>query len=114
MPDARLAFVHEAELQLESGTDPAAVGAAITTEICGHCDHESPCRWPHNNAVAPSEAVASFRTLFLALATDEPEVRERIERSLREGVGWVVLETRAREVSAREQPLARRMAAATS
>jgi hypothetical protein len=106
MPETRLAFVHEAELRLEAGTDPAAVGAAVTTELCGHWEHEGPCRWPHNNASTGT----SFRTLFVASAVDEDEVRERIEHGLRNASGWVVLETRTRPVSFRERPLARRLA----
>jgi len=111
MGDARHAFVHAAELQLERGTDPAAVGAAVTTALCGHWEHDGPCRWPHNNAAEATDAATSFRTLFVAAAADEDEVRERIERSLREGRGWVVLETTVRPVSPRERPLARKLAA---
>jgi hypothetical protein len=112
MPGTHLAFVHEAELQLEHGTDLAAVGAAVTTALCGHWEHEGPCRWPHNNSTESSDVVANFRTLFLATASDEDEVRTKIERSLREGVGWTVLATRARKVSARERSLAERLAIA--
>jgi hypothetical protein len=110
MPDAPVAFVHEAELQLQDGTDPAAVGAAVTTSLCGHWKHEPPCRWPHNNRIDVSDVIASFRTLFVASATDEDEVRERIEQSLRQGADWVVLETRARPVSRRELQLSKRLA----
>lgn len=109
MSNARLAFVHEAELRLERGTDPAAVGAAVTSALCGHWEHEGPCRWPHNNASEASDEVGSFRTLFVASAAEEDEVRERIERGLREASGWVVLETRTRPVLPGEQPLARRL-----
>ena len=109
MPDPRLAFVHEADLRLQPGTDPSAVGAAVTTELCGHWEHDGPCRWPHNNAVEASDEGASFRTLFVAPAADENEVRERIEQSLREAPGWVVLETRARPVLPSDRSLARRL-----
>jgi hypothetical protein len=98
-------------LQLDGGTEPAAVGAAVTTALCGHWQHEGPCRWPHNNDIQLVDvAVASFRTLFVAPAIDEHQVRERIERSLREGVGWTVLRAGPRRVSAPEEPLARRLA----
>jgi hypothetical protein len=110
MADKRLAFVHEAELQLEPGNDPAAVGATVTTALCGHWEHEGPCRWPHNNATDASGVGISFRTLFVAPAADEDEVRDRIERVLREATGWVVLETRKRSLGLRERPLARRLA----
>ena len=44
--------------------------------------------------------------------SEEPEVRKRIEDGLRQEFGWVVLETRRREVAAEEQPLAERLASA--
>jgi hypothetical protein len=40
MADTRTAFVHEAHLELEPGTDPAAVGAAVTTALCGHWEQK--------------------------------------------------------------------------
>ena len=110
MADTRLAFVHEADLQLEPGTDPATVGAAVTTALCGHWEHEGPCRWPHNNAVGARGPRTSFRTLFVAPPADEDEVRKRIEGVLREAAGWVVLETRERPLDRSERPLARRLA----
>src|SRR5215213_8697602 len=100
-------------LRLEGTVDPAAVGAAVTAELCGHWKHEGPCRWPHNNAVRPSEdAVASFRTLFVAPRADEEEVRGRIERGLRAATGWTVLETQPRPLAPDERPLADRLASA--
>jgi hypothetical protein len=110
MTDSRVAFAHEAELRLHDGIDPAAVGAAVTTALCGHWEHEGPCRWPHNNDIELDESVAFFRTIFVAHATEEDEVRERIERSLRAGDSWVVLRTNSRPVSRPEEPLARRLA----
>jgi hypothetical protein len=112
MPDERLAFVEEAELMLDSGTDPAAVGAAATTALCDHWKHEGACRWPHNNEIDVAGGSATFRTLFIATSCDELEVRERIERSLQDGPGWVVRRTEPRPVSSAEEPLARRLAAA--
>jgi len=110
MANARVAFAHEAELQLDDETDPAAVGAAVTAALCGHWEHEGPCRWPHNNHIKLREPVANFRTIFVAPAVEEADVRERIERSLREGLGWAVLRTQSRPVLPLEEPLARRLA----
>lgn len=109
MADTRKSFVHEAELRLEPDADPGAVGAAVTTALCGHWEHEGPCRWPHNNAIEPP---GTFRTIFVAPPSEEPEVRKRIEDGLRQEFGWVVLETRPREVAADEQSLAERLASA--
>jgi hypothetical protein len=50
----------------------------------------------------------------VAPSTEEDDVRERIERSLREGVGWAVLRTQSRPVSRPEEPLARRLATTPS
>ncbi len=108
--DAR-AFVAEAEIALTAGVDPAAVGAAVTVELCGHWEHDGPCRWPHNNDLRAGPALATFRTLFVAEASEEEEVRERIGAALRCG-GWQVVTVRARPVDQREQALATRLLAA--
>ena len=62
----RLSYVHEAAISLKAGTDPGAVGAAVTRELCAAVEHDGLCRWPHNNAIDPSGDTASFRTLFIA------------------------------------------------
>ena len=108
MADTRMPFVHEAELRLEPEADPGAVGAAVTTALCGHWEHDGPCRWPHNNAIEGS----IFRTLFVAPDAEEEEVREKIEHSLRAAAGWSVVETRSRPVRADEQLLAKRLGGA--
>lgn len=112
MAEKRVAFVHEAELQLGEATDPAAVGAAVTAALCGHWEHAGPCRWPHNNDIELAGSTATFRTLFVAPTTDETQVRELIEQSLREGGGWAVRRSSSRPVTAAEAPLAGRLAAA--
>jgi hypothetical protein len=103
------AFVVEAELVLQDGVDPAAVGAAVTVELCGHWEHEGPCRWPHNSAIEIKREPARFRTLFVA---DEPEaalVRDRIETALRGGSGWQLVDLRSRPVAQAEGALAERL-----
>jgi hypothetical protein len=108
--DAPRPFVAEARLELAAGVDPAAVGAAVTTELCGHWEHEGACRWPHNNEIGPDDGAFRFRTLFVAEAGDEPEVRARIESALRGGEAWTVLEVGGRAVAAHETALAERLA----
>lgn len=99
----------EADLALAPGTDPAAAGAAVTSELCGDWEHAGPCRWPHNSAIEATGEPARFRTLFVAPPAEEAEVRERIEASLRAGAGWRVLAVRARAVARGEAELARRL-----
>jgi hypothetical protein len=105
----RQAFVHEAELRLEPDADAAAPGGAVTVALCGHWEHEGPCRWPHNNDVSSADGVARFRTLFVAPPAEEPEVRSRIDAALGTG-DWSVLRTGARPVDPSEEALARRLA----
>jgi hypothetical protein len=114
MVDARRAFVYEAELELMDATNPAQVGAAVTKALCGHWEHEGPCRWPHNNEVEVSADHVTFRTLFVAAANDEQDIRERIQFALQDGRGWIVLHTRSRPISVIEQPLAGRLLATSS
>ncbi|HUQ23270.1 MAG TPA: hypothetical protein VM049_09690 [Gaiellaceae bacterium] len=110
MIDERLPFVLEADVRLQPGTDPAALGAAVTTALCGHWEHEGPCRWPHNNEADAAVSVASFRTIFVSPAEEEPDVRTRIEGALRGGSGWELLNVRARPLRVDEEPLAGRLA----
>jgi hypothetical protein len=109
--DDREAFVHEAELLLDEGVDPAVPGAAVTTALCGHWEHDGPCRWPHNNEIEAGDGPAVFRTVFVASRVEEPEVRERIDRILRTAPGWTVVRIGPRPVAPAEEPLARGLAA---
>jgi hypothetical protein len=103
------AYVVEADVELAPGADPAAVGAAVTVELCGHWEHEGPCRWPHNNAIEMGRTPARFRTLFVADEDEEEAVRARIATSLRAQPGWRVLDVRTRGVADDERELAGRL-----
>src|SRR5688572_4713476 len=39
-------FTYQATVELDEG-DVRAIGAAVTVALCGHWEHEGPCRWPH-------------------------------------------------------------------
>ena len=105
------AFVVEAELALPDELDPAAVGAAVTAELCGHWAHAGPCRWPHNNAIDTKHDPASFRTLFVADEAQVAVVRDRIEGVLRSGAEWRLVSVGSRGVAEAERPLAERLLA---
>jgi len=102
--------VCEARLDLGEGTDPAAVGGAVTTALCGHWKHEGPCRWPHNNEIHAASDGFRFRTLSVANPEEEPHVRARIEAALRGGDGWRIVTFAPRELVATEQPLGAKLA----
>ena len=103
------AFVVEAELALGEGFDPAAVGAAVTTDLCGHWEHDGPCRWPHNSAIEADRDPATFRTLFVADEAEAQRVRQRVEAVLGSGSGWRLVSRRERAVADAERPLADRL-----
>ena len=99
----------EAELALREGVDPAAVGAAVTVELCGHWEHEGPCRWPHNSAIEIQQDPARFRTVFVADEREATLVRDRIETALRGDSGWRLIAVRSRPVAEGERELAERL-----
>jgi hypothetical protein len=109
MSRAREAFVHQAELLLRDGIDPGAPGASVTTALCGHWEHDGPCRWPHNNAILVDGAPARFRTLFVADPADEQAIRGLIVDALTGAAGWSAISFGARPVAASERALARRL-----
>jgi hypothetical protein len=104
-------FVHEAELRLHSGIDPAAPGGAVTAALCGSWDHSPSCRWPHNNGITSSADSSSFRTLFIAPPEDEIEIRPRIEAALRSSADWEVLSIARRDLTGSERSLGSRLSA---
>lgn len=106
---ARTAFVHQAELLLGGDVDPAACGAAVTAALCGHWEHDGPCRWPHNNEIDVGAVPALFRTLFVAESADEETIRARIDEALAARQGWSVRSSGSRPVAADEQELAGRL-----
>ena len=42
-------------IRLEPGADKRAPGGAVTVALCGHWDHEGPCRWPHRSNIHPEK-----------------------------------------------------------
>jgi hypothetical protein len=103
----RTGHLHEATVRLEADTDPAAVGAAVTVELCGAVDHPGACRWPHNNEISADGV--SFRTVFVASAPDLDDVHGRISLALRSARGWTVVSDGPRELTAEEHELAARL-----
>ena len=60
-------YVHSAQVRLEPGGDAGAPGAAVTVALCGHWEHDGPCRWPHHTAVRdPAGPELDLRVVFAA------------------------------------------------
>jgi hypothetical protein len=78
-------FVHEATIDLAVGADPRAPGGGITVALCGHWEHEPPCRWPHHTDITPDGERHLVRTVFTVTPEEEPAVRQRIVEALASG-----------------------------
>jgi hypothetical protein len=66
--------------------EPAALGGAVTTALCGHWEHDGPCRWPHFTGpeVEPDGSV-TVTVHFDATPRDEEQVRGLIRSALAAG-----------------------------
>ena len=65
--------------------DPAALGGAVTVRLCGHWEHEGPCRWPHHSD-SVEDGDVWFTTVRFNAAEDEVEsVRAMISSVLARG-----------------------------
>lgn len=103
----RQVFVYWADLELRAEDDPGAPEAAVTIALCGHWEHDPPCRWPHNNNDPTADGV--FRTVFAAVPAEESEVRARVEGALR-ARPWRVRASGPRDPDADELALGQRIA----
>lgn len=105
------AFVVAASVRLKDECDPSALGAAVTTELCGHWEHDGPCRWPHNNAIDADRSPARFRTLFVAEGDEAGLVEHRVRDALTSSSAWEVVRIERRPVSEPDRGLAQRLLA---
>ncbi|MGA8890779.1 MAG: hypothetical protein WB493_04360 [Anaeromyxobacteraceae bacterium] len=113
------AHAHEAVLDLATGADAAAPGAAVTVALCGHWRHDGSCRWPHHTSViSRTGSVVRLRVVFVAAPPEVTDVRARISAGLVQGVltdeegrlhRWRVTREDASEVLAGEELLAREL-----
>src|SRR5689334_23128825 len=65
--------------------DPAALGGAVTTALCGHWEHEGPCRWEHFTSSEVDGGSVVVTVHFDAGPEDEEQVRELIRSALSGG-----------------------------
>ena len=78
----RQAFAHEARIEVLDGSDERVPGAAVTVALCGHWEHQPPCRVPHRTDVASRDDDLVVRVLFACDPADEGDVRARVEEAL--------------------------------
>jgi hypothetical protein len=109
MTVATTAIGVDIELALQPGTDPRAPGGEVTRELCGHWEHEGPCRWPHNSSLASATMPARLRTVVVVPDAERDEIVGRIEAALRNDRRWTVVSFSTGPVRADEQALANRL-----
>jgi hypothetical protein len=105
------AFVLAASLELGEGVDTRAPGGEVTVALCGHWEHEGPCRWPHHSSIDASVTPARLRTVVAAPGEDRAEVVQRVTESLDVDGRWTVVSLDVEDVAADEQDLARNLEA---
>lgn len=65
--------------------DPAALGGAVTVALCGHWEHDGPCRWEHVTSPEADGDAVVVTVSFDAGPDDEQQVRELIRTVLAAG-----------------------------
>jgi hypothetical protein len=104
----------DAELALLPDVDPRAAGGEVTVALCGHWDHDGPCRWPHNSRIDTDISPAHLRSVIVVPGEDRDEVVRRVEVALRGDERWTVERFTVGAIYDDEQALAQRLAQNTS
>lgn len=100
----------DAELELPPDVDSRAPGGEVTVALCGHWDHEGPCRWPHNSRIDAETSPARLRSVIVVPGEDRDEVVRRVEVALRGDERWSVVRFSTGAAEDDERALADRLA----
>jgi hypothetical protein len=106
---ARRAYVYEAELALAPGADARAPGGAVTVALCGHWDHDGPCRWPHHSELDADATPRRLRTVFACLEEDVADVHAAIDSAVRTAADWTFVSSQRRDPVGDEVDLGARL-----
>ena len=106
----RVAMTVEAELVLNAGEDARAPGGQVTVALCGHWEHDGPCRWPHNSRIDTSTQPLRLRTVVVVDDDERAEISRMIEAALRDDDRWSVLRIATGPVADEDRALADRLA----
>ena len=82
------AFAHRCayRILLEPGSDERAPGGAVTVALCGHWEHDGPCRWPHLSTITPDTGGHHRLLVEFDAQEDEKEmVRAKIDTAVMHG-----------------------------
>jgi len=117
----RVAFAHDAVLDMEHDADLAAPGGAVTLALCGSFAHPPPCPVaPHHTSSDRRADGVAVRVLFAVAPAGEADVRARIEGALATGscvgpdgtrTSWTLRSSAPGTVTSAERGHAARLAA---
>ena len=86
MPTPTFRYEKRFIVRLEDPGDPRAVGGAVTVALCGHWDHEGPCRWPHHTeALSAEDGTHRIIVRFDSPEDEHPAVSDRIDGAIQSG-----------------------------
>jgi hypothetical protein len=103
------AIALDISLDLAPGTDPRAPGGEVTVALCGHWEHDGPCRWPHNSRIDGTPDDVRLRTIVAVSDAEREEVLELIAVALDRDDRWDVVGFEVDDVSDDERALADRL-----
>jgi hypothetical protein len=72
-------------IELVPGGDERAPGGAITVALCGHWEHDGPCRWPHHTGVRRDGEALILTVDVTCDGADEDEVRRLVNGAVTSG-----------------------------
>lgn len=78
-----LRLVHR--VRLDAGSDPRALGGAVTVALCGTWEHEGDCHWPHRTDTVTRGGAVVVDVQVSCPSADETEVRRRVAAALAAG-----------------------------
>jgi hypothetical protein len=107
-------FAIDAVLAMHADADPRAPGGEVTVALCGHWEHDGPCRWPHNSRLDTDTGAeaAHLRAVVVAADDEHEEIGRKVEAALRADSRWIVLQFATGAIADGERDLAARLAQA--
>jgi|1186.fasta_scaffold271554_2 hypothetical protein len=79
-------YEYNATVRIDDDGDARALGGAVTVALCGHWEHNGPCRWPHHTATVDlGSGRRAVTTRFACSDVEEPAVRAQIAAALATG-----------------------------
>lgn len=79
-------FAHEVVCRVAGlSGDRAALGGAVTVALCGHWEHDGPCRWPHHTSADDDGAEILVTVRFDAPADELDDVHRLVWQALDAG-----------------------------